>query len=112
MGARTADGNGSVQGPLGVPIPGAHVALRWNFSGEPMCWNDGHCKKTKKPSKQTLQVETDDNGDFSAQLPPGTWDVFIFRDGFVPACAQIFVESGKITTIAPQSLSMAPQSLE
>jgi len=103
---------GTVHDPQDVPVPNAHVALHWNYTGEPMCWNDGHCKKAEKPHKKVLEIITNDDGVFSAELSPGIWDVFVYRDGFVPACTQIFVETGKTTTLKLRFPGLAPQSQE
>lgn len=107
----------TVFGPAGdgsrvvAVIPNAIVIVRWNYTGEPMCWNDGHCKKTKKPHKKVLQIRAVE-GSFSVALSPGVWDVFAYRDLFVPACTQVSVEAGKTTTVKLRFPGLAPHSQE
>ena len=92
-------------------VPNAVVIFHWNYTGEPMCWNDGHCKKTKKPHKKVLQIRAVE-GSFSVALSPGVWDVFAYRDLFVPTCTQVFVEAGKTTTVELRFPGLAPHSQE
>lgn len=106
----------TIFGPVGfgsgvAVVPNAHVVLRWNYAGEPMCWNDGHCPKTTNPHKKVLQIKAIE-GTFSVPLVPGVWDVFAYRNGFAPTCTQVSVAAGKTTSVKLQFPGLAPQSQE
>ena len=52
------------------------------------------------------KLHVDHNGDFSAKLPPGFYDVFISSRGFSPVCRQVAVEAGR-TVVYNAELKMS-----
>jgi hypothetical protein len=91
--------NGLVLEPSGVAIANAVVSLRWNNSSDPMSWNGVKSPPQKSPRKKTFTVATDNTGGFSVPLVFGVWDVFAYRDGFVPVCTVVEIEAGKATAV-------------
>jgi len=89
---------GALVDPQGALIPNSVISLRWNDLGDEVSW-DGAKRKHKKPGKKALTVFTDTAGRFSVKLLPGAWDVFAYRDGFVPICTVVTVEAGKAKAV-------------
>ena len=90
--------NGTLLDPTGAVISSTIVRLRWNDLGNEMSW-DGVKREHKTPKKKEMAVYTDTVGHFSVELIPGAWDVFAYRDGFVPTCTVVYVEPGKSTAV-------------
>ena len=90
--------DGALFDPQGALVPNSVVSLRWNDLGDEVSW-DGIKRNHKKPGKKALTVYTDAVGRFSLKLFPGAWDVFAYRDGFVPICTVVTIKAGKATAI-------------
>jgi len=89
---------GTLLDPSGAVIPSAIVKLRWNDLGDETSW-DGVKRGHKTPRKKEMDIYTDKVGRFSVDLLPGAWDVFAYRDGFVPTCTVVSIEPGKTTAM-------------
>lgn len=83
---------GTVTGPSGAVFPNANVWIRWNDTTGLM----GEGRRAKKPHQRELRTRTDDSGQFSLHLEPGTYDVFVYADAFEPACAIAFITPGEV----------------
>jgi len=90
--------NGTLSDPTGAVISSSIVRLRWNDLGDEMSW-DGVRRGHKAPRKREVDIYTDPVGRFSVDLLPGVWDVFSYRDGFVPTCTVVSIEPGKTTAV-------------
>jgi hypothetical protein len=79
--------SGTVRDSLGAAIPRAHVVVHWDPSGS------SYLKDNLGTSDDKV-VTTDQNGQFSLDLPPGFYDVFIAASAFSPHCEKVRL-SGK-----------------
>lgn len=74
--------SGIVRDPIGAVIPRSHVIIHWDSSGlSYLTDNIG--------MKEDLIATTDAKGEFSVDLPPGFYDVFIASTAFTPYCEKI-----------------------
>ncbi len=59
-----------------------------------------------------IHVTTERDGKFSAELPPGFYDVFVTAVGFAPTCSKVRVRAGQTTKYTQESecpnLSLSP----
>jgi hypothetical protein len=84
---------GIVSDVVGAPIKDALVFVRWDESGSTRgIGNIG--------IKQDLFLKTDKEGAFTAQLPPGYYDVFVSSPAFSPACRKIRIGKGAAVNFA------------
>jgi hypothetical protein len=79
---------GVVSDPEGAAISGAHVVIHWDSSG------NGVGLASNVGVKQDLVLATDASGLFSANLPPGFYDVFVSAEAFSPDCRKVRTKSG------------------
>ena len=83
---------GAVRDEVGGAISGAHISVQWDPSG-----SDAGLK-SNVGIRQTLNLTTDAAGLFSAELPPGFYDVFVSATAFSPECTKIRITAGKTAT--------------
>jgi hypothetical protein len=81
--------SGMVRDSEGAVISGAHIFIHWDPSGSEVGLTT---------NKQDLTVTTDDNGSFSAELPPGFYDVLVTATAFSPDCRKIRLKAGQTAT--------------
>lgn len=87
--------SGTLRGHVTAPAGGGATAaqirvLQWYFvSGEPRTI----CDKV---------IYTDDDGNFSVQLPPGVYDVFVSRGDSEPVAKKLKIISEKVTDFSPK----------
>jgi hypothetical protein len=74
--------SGTVRDPIGAAIPRSHVVVHWDWSGSSYV-------KNNIGTKEDTIATTDANGEFSVDLPPGFYDVFISSTAFTPYCEKI-----------------------
>jgi hypothetical protein len=105
--------NGTLLDPQGAALQNAEIQLRFNYVNNRMFW-DGRSdtKIFKKPRKASQLIITDSAGQFSAQLPPGNWDVFAFHDGYAPTCTIVLIQADQPTQVELRSPGMAAMSME
>ena len=84
--------NGVVTDSEGAAISGAHILIHWDPSGSTVGLT------TNVGIKQDLVVVTDASGRFSAELPPGFYDVFASAMAFSPDCKKIRTKNGEVAT--------------
>ena len=77
--------HGTVSDESGASIAKATIIVHWDLSGS------GYTK-TNVGIKQDVILTTDDNGVFSAELPPGFYDLFVAAPAFSPACRKIIIK--------------------
>lgn len=80
---------GVVTDPEGGAIRGARILLHWDPSGSRV----GLTTNVGLP--EDLSTEADRRGDFSAEIPPGFYDVFVSAMGFTPDCHKIRIKPGE-----------------
>lgn len=85
----------------GAAIRGAYVLVHWDASGAETGLKDN------VGIKHDLAIETDGEGRFSAQLPPGFYDIFVSASAFSPDCRKIRVKQGE-TAIFETRLKVDP----
>lgn len=74
---------GTVTDVNGGAISGAMVLLHWDPAGSTVGFH------SNVGIKKDLVLETDNNGSFAAELPPGFYDLFVSAAAFTPACRKI-----------------------
>ena len=80
---------GVVTDPEGAGISDARILIHWDPSGADV----GLTSNVGLPSD--LSIKTNNMGEFTTQLPPGFYDVFVSALAFTPDCRKIRVMSGK-----------------
>jgi hypothetical protein len=76
----------------GAAIAKARVLVHWDSSGSSYTANVG--------TTQDVSVLTDANGDYSAGVPAGFYDVFVTAGMFTPAAAKVIVRQGQRVTFS------------
>jgi len=84
--ARAATLSGTVRDSEGAVIPNAHVVVHWDPSGS-------NYLKDNIGIKQDVAATTDSSGQFSVELPPGFYDVFVTAMAFTPHCDKVRVKN-------------------
>jgi Carboxypeptidase regulatory-like domain len=92
---------GRVTDSEGAAIAKARVLVHWDPSGSKvgLTGNVG--------TAQDADVLTDSNGDYSANVPPGFYDVFISAPMFTPTAAKVIVKQGQ-SAILSMKLRLDP----
>jgi hypothetical protein len=83
---------GTVRDSAGGVISGAHIFIHWDPSGSTVGLT------TNVGIKQDLTITTDANGSFSAELPPGFYDVLVSATAFSPDCRKIRLKARETVT--------------
>jgi protocatechuate 3,4-dioxygenase beta subunit len=92
--------SGAVRDSEGAAIPGAHVVVHWDSAGT------NYLKDNIRTNEDKIAT-TDEDGEFSFDLPPGFYDVFISAPAFSPHCEKIRL-SGKATKKFGVKLKVSP----
>jgi hypothetical protein len=73
----------------GAAIAGAKIVVHWDPAGSSvgLLSNVG--------IKEDLRLETDQEGRFSGELPPGFYDIFVSSPAFSPECLKVRLKPGK-----------------
>ena len=78
--------NGMVVDSEGAGIAKAQIVVRPDASGRRIA-NKG----------ENIMLESDKQGRFSTQLPPGFYDLCVMADAFSPFCQKLFVNKAALT---------------
>ncbi len=81
--------SGTVRDSQGAVIAKAHVVVHWDSSGS-------NYLKDNIGIKQDITATTDSNGEFSLDLPPGFYDVFISATAFSPQCEKLRLKDSEV----------------
>jgi hypothetical protein len=92
--------SGTVRDSEGAAIPKAHVVVHWDSTGSNYLKNNIGAKEDKIAT-------TDASGEFSLDLPPGFYDVFISAAAFSPQCEKVRL-NGKGTKRLGVKLKVSP----
>lgn len=87
---------GVVRDSEGAAIGGAYVLIHWDSSGSTVGLT------TNLGSKEDTRVTTNRTGEFSVEVPPGFYDVFVSAMSFSPQCRKIRVRAGETSTYSPK----------
>jgi hypothetical protein len=79
----------AVKDANGAAIAGARIVIHWDPAG------NGVGLTSNVGIKEDLQLETDQAGRYSAELPPGFYDVFVSSRAFSPDCRKVRLKPGK-----------------
>lgn len=77
--AAAATLSGTVRDSEGAVIAKAHVVIHWDSSGS-------NYLRDNIGIREDITAMTDSNGEFSVDLPPGFYDVFVSAISFSPHC--------------------------
>ena len=86
--ARAATLSGTVRDSEGAVIPNAHVIVRWDSSGS------NYLKDNLGKTLPQELIQTD----FSVDLPPGFYDVFVAAMAFTPHCDKVRLKGKEVKT--------------
>jgi hypothetical protein len=75
--------SGAVTDESGGAISGAMILLHWDSAGSTVGLD------SNVGIKKDLVLTTDEKGGFSAELPPGFYDLFVSAMAFTPTCRKI-----------------------
>jgi len=92
--------SGSVRDSEGAVIPKAYAVVYWDSAGSIYL-------KDNVGTKEDKIATTDGNGEFSLDLPPGFYDVFISATAFSPHCEKVRL-NGKGTKKFEVKLKVSP----
>lgn len=82
---------GQIADSEGAAIANARVLIHWDSSGSTVGLSDNI------GIKQDVIVATDTSGQYSANVPPGFYDVFVSAGAFTPTAAKVRVKEGEAT---------------
>ncbi|HVP42821.1 MAG TPA: carboxypeptidase-like regulatory domain-containing protein [Terriglobales bacterium] len=86
----STSGNGVLSGQVASVVDGSPVARAWVLihpSGGGI---------------EDVRITVERDGKFSAELPPGFYDVFVTAVGFAPTCSKVRLRAGQTTTYNPR----------
>jgi Carboxypeptidase regulatory-like domain len=83
--------SGTVRDSEGAVIANAHVLVHWDPSGS-------NYLKDNLGIKQDITATTDSAGQFSVELPPGFYDVFVTAMAFTPHCDKVRLKGTEART--------------
>jgi hypothetical protein len=86
--------SGQVTDSEGAVIANARVLVHWDSSGSAVGLRDNI------GIKQDVIVATDTSGQYSANVPPGFYDVFVSAGAFTPTATKVRVEDGEAATFS------------
>jgi len=93
-------GNGRLSGRVtdsqGAVISEAYLIVHWDSSGSTvgLASNVGIV--------HDLNLQSDKEGVYSVDLPPGFYDVFVSSQAFTPSCRKVRVRAGEIASFSPK----------
>jgi len=82
---RAATLSGTVRDSEGAAIASAHIIIHWDSSG-------AEYLKDNIGTREDKIVSTDAKGQFSVELPPGFYDIFVAATSFSPHCEEIRIK--------------------
>jgi Carboxypeptidase regulatory-like domain len=85
---------GRVTDSEGAAIPNARVLIHWDSSGSKVGLTDNI------GITEDVRVLTNGNGEYSADVPVGFYDVFISAEAFTPIAAKVRVKQGHQTSFS------------
>ena len=85
--------SGQITDSEGAALRNARVLVHWDSSGSAVGLRDN------MGIRQDVAVVTDANGHYSADVPPGFYDVFVSATAFTPTAAKVRVKEGHATTL-------------
>jgi hypothetical protein len=86
--------SGQVTDSEGAVIANARVLVHWDSSGSAVGLRDNI------GIKQDVIVATDTSGQYSANVPPGFYDVFVSAGAFTPTATKVRVKEGEAATFS------------
>ena len=86
--------SGQVTDSEGAVIAKARVLVHWDSSGSTVGLRDNI------GIKQDVIVATDTSGQYSANVPPGFYDVFVSAGAFTPTATKVRVKEGEAATFS------------
>jgi hypothetical protein len=89
--AKAATLSGTVRDSEGAVIANAHIIVHWDPSGS-------NYLEDNLGIKQDITVMSDSKGQFSLELPPGFYDVFVTATAFSPHCEKIRLKGKEVKT--------------
>jgi len=92
---------GTIVDSEGAAIRGARILIHWDQSGATVGL------RSNVGLEKDLTVDTGSKGDFTAELPPGFYDVLVTANGFSPDCRKVRIKFGE-TTIYDAKLKADP----
>jgi hypothetical protein len=94
----SADPQSAITGQItdseGAVLSNTRVLVHWDSSGSAVGLIDNIS------TKQDVIVVTDASGRYSANVPPGFYDVFVSRMAFTPVATKVRVKQGQPTTFS------------
>src|SRR5712692_4702706 len=88
--------SGKVVDSEGAAIANARILVHWDPSGSTVGLTDNI------GIPRDFTAVTDSNGDYSANVPPGFYDVFVSAMAFTPTAAKVRVKQGQLATLSPR----------
>jgi hypothetical protein len=85
---------GQITDSEGAAIANARVLVHWDSSGSTVGLRDN------VGIKQDVMVVTDASGDYSVNVPPGFYDVFVSSMAFTPTATKVRVKQGRPATFS------------
>jgi len=90
--SETSKLSGTVTDPEGGVISGAYIFVHW----------DPVALTSNVGIKADLRVQTDKDGTYSIDLPPGFYDVFVSAMSFTPSCHKVRIRAEQATVLNPK----------
>lgn len=91
-----ADGLGTLKGTIRdseeAAVKGARILVHWDSAGA------AAGLRTNVGLDHDLTVQSDVNGQFAVELPPGFYDVYVSAVAFSPHCRKIRIKAGETAT--------------
>jgi hypothetical protein len=91
-----AELKGVVSDSQGVIIRSARIVVHWDPSGSTVGL------KSNVGIEQDLRLETNKEGRFAAELPPGFYDIFVTANAFSPECRKIRIKPEEAASFNPR----------
>jgi hypothetical protein len=85
---------GAVKDSSNTPLSGAMVLIHWDHAGNIAGL------RTNIGIAADLNIGTKDDGTFTADLPPGFYDIFVAATAFTPTCRKLRMNAGEAQEIA------------
>ena len=102
--ARTEPLRGSIRDESGAAIQGATIIVHWDSTGSDR--GIGNVGTTSD-----VIIRTNKEGEFSADLPPGLYDLFASAPAFSPSCRKVRVPKGSDMTRYDERLAVSSLAL-
>jgi hypothetical protein len=89
--AKAATLSGTIRDSGGAVISNAHIIVHWDPSGS-------NYLKDNFGSKQDITAVSDSKGQWSLELAPGFYDVFVMATAFSPQCEKVRLKGKEVKT--------------